>query len=233
MRLTEIVDTKYKSKERPSRFDIDAMRKEKERMLDKPDQRDDGGWGAYAAVDTDPNDPFIAKKKYHVPMQDLNKDAYYVYIKTIADNGLAKSNPYFPRVYNVEIEKDSSGNAQPKFNMEKLALSSSLDREALLGMGDRMFNRFEYIFPSNTPPTDRELRYTISHGMSQIIKHSAFDRAKDPQLEEALRLIKKILLDSKGAFVVDIHAANYMIRSTPHGPQLVLTDPIADMQTRG
>ena len=230
MRLNELIDTEFKTTELPTKFNTQKLLKQKEKGEKDPEVKKRSG--AYAKVDVDPDEPFTAKKKYHVPMKDVEDDGYYVYIKTIADRGLAKSNPYFPRVYNVDIEKDKTGKVRPEFKMETLISSSELDAAALYGMGDRMFENFEYMLPVKDPD-EKQLRHAIAHGIIQILKYGSFERVKDPKLMQALSMIRNIVLDGDTKYGIDMHPDNYMIRPTPHGPQLVLTDPISDKQTRG
>jgi hypothetical protein len=46
--------------------------------------------------------------------------------------------------------------------------------------------------------------------------------------DEKLSEFSEILLNNiRSRSVLDIHSDNIMIRQTPHGPQLVITDPLA------
>jgi hypothetical protein len=222
MRLDEIVDTNFKTTELPSAFDKDEMRREKDK------NRSDKSSGAYAKVDVGDDEPFTAKKKYHEPMKDVVQDAYYVYIKTIADQHLAEKNPYFPRVYDVEIEKDSSGEVRPIFRMETLTSASEFDDKTLYALGDKIFNHFERMLPTESP-SSYQLRYSIAHAMTRIMANESYDRIKDSKLESALKFIKN-LVDKNENFRLDLHFENFMIRPTSHGPQLVLTDPVANQR---
>lgn len=73
--------------------------------------------GAYAWGSEDPNDPFLYRKKSRVPSY-LEKDSYYQYISTVVIPN--QNNPFFPRIYDVILKRDTDGIIKPEYRIEKL-----------------------------------------------------------------------------------------------------------------
>lgn len=206
MRLCEIVNTEYSDTE---------YKKTKHREIGK---------GRYAAV-TQPDD-FSVNKTARKKVLDVFTDPYYVYIKTIADNKLADSNPYFPRVNGVESGKigDSS---RPTYNMEKLQPISSLPRDILYNLGKQITNlgkHYDQNFTFQEEHNGSGARAIIST-MNRALHTRNLSEIKDPRLKSAISELIKIR-EKYPKFKPDLHPDNVMVRLTSVGPQLVLTDPL-------
>jgi len=60
-----------------------------------------------------------------------------------------------------------------------------------------------------------------------FIGTNSLTNVKDPLLKQAIMFIKKINIQmNKKIQIFDIHEGNIMVRRTPAGPQLVITDPL-------
>lgn len=233
MKLYEIINTEYNTKDIDGEFDLDQMSiNKKDAMKTVPPYGERGGNGYYASVDVDANTPMDAKKTYHEPTARVEGDAYYMYIKTITNSGLAQSNPYFPRVYKVEVERDSAGRKKPSFEMETLMNAREFDSEALYNMGKKMFNKFDDMLPYGRDSHSAHINYAIVNAMKYVIMNDSYSDVKDKKLIQALRVISDIVDESIDSFHLDLHAGNIMLRGTKNGPQVVLTDPIADTQQK-
>ncbi|MEM4258074.1 MAG: hypothetical protein QXL17_02845 [Candidatus Thermoplasmatota archaeon] len=182
--------------------------------------------------------------------ENLGKIPYLQYILTLSK--YAKENPYFPRVdriseipinpseYNVVINNVHEKNPDVAqkfartfaryplsklivFKMEPLVEFSQATREELLVLFQKMFG---------TEPTKQlspnELREEITKIIEKAVhgKYTAdyLNQIKDPYLKNAISLIKKVRAKTKA--YVDIHRENVMLRRTPYGLQLVITDPL-------
>ena len=88
---------------------------------------------------------------------------------------------------------------------------------------------WETIFKSDTPSREWLDRHSLSiemaYSLKDAVRENNYDNIKDSKLIEALKLIQNIK-ESHSDFAYDIRAPNIMIRRTPVGNQLVLTDPL-------
>jgi hypothetical protein len=177
------------------------------------------GW--YSAVKDVKSDPHLVRKQTLRPTH-LEYDAYLTYINIVKD--YAKENPFFPRVYGVTIQTDKNGDKRPSYTLEKLHRLDEADPEVVKGMAEKLF------VPGSRPllkilrfrnPGERlveEIEQTLTSGQMGDIA--------DPNLRDALLLIRMIAQKYKYGY--DLHWDNAMVRYTPHGPQLVITDPLGD-----
>ena len=175
------------------------------------------GSGAYARGTPDPTDPFLYRKKSRMP-SNLEHDAYYQYIKYIQP--YADSNPFFPKVYEIILKKDSAGNIKPDYRIEKLA---SLE-DAIEQTGESLDQIFVDKYFHNEDE-DYDLDYLLI--IRKCIYQDYFEIIKDKKLKEAILIIRKFL-EKFPNFDEDLHSGNIMVRFGPGGPQLVFTDPVQD-----
>jgi hypothetical protein len=211
MRIDEIISTQYKDTEfkRPSKKNA------------KPGEL---GKGRYSAVSS--HDDFSVDKTYKKKKENIENDPYYIYIKTIADNNLAQKNPYFPRVYSVESGKIDDKTSRPKFNIERLTPINHLSDEVLYALGKRVLankEHYDHNFQFNLKSDDPAK--TFSSAMNRALHQGEYSEIKDPELIEALKIIVQIRKQYPQC-KPDIHSGNIMVRPTPHGPQIVITDPL-------
>lgn len=232
MKLQELINTKYKTSNKDTQYDLNDLEGQrlsnaKKRFTDPEYQ---GGSGVFAHVEVQKDSPFIAKKQNHFPVYDINKDSYFAYVNAIAKNHLSQKNPFFPRVYSVDVEKDSNGLLRPSYDIETLQGPDNFDTEALMSLGKKLFSEFDGYFTvgKNIAPLD------VTVQMSRILLRNLHSHTRrdirNKHLVEAMDLITQLLQDNKGFFWLDMHAGNIMFRGTPHGPQLVITDPLTDDQ---
>jgi len=101
------------------------------------DQSNEIGLGKYSSVSNDPDEHMVMKKDKQLKYR-LKDDPYYTYIKAIADRQLSSENPYFPRVYNVDLETTEDGEVRPTYRIERLQKFDSFSSEVLIELGKRM-----------------------------------------------------------------------------------------------
>lgn len=183
-------------------------------------QASDAATGAYGFAHPDPEDPHMINKELYGP-SELEYDAYYQYIK--AASPYMGENPYFPRVYIVKLEKDPGGNIRPVYQMEKLYPGDILNRSkrgklAMAHMFEKMFGIEESIV---------RWYYITDTLKAMLTGYGSYPKA-DPLLKQAVELIKKVK-KSNSSFDYDVHEGNAMIRMSSMGPQLVITDPLYEM----
>ena len=182
--------------------------------------RKSSGGGAYAAGIEDPTDPSMYRKKSRMPSL-LEKDAYYQFIK--AAQPYVDYNPFLPRVYKIIVKKDPRGFLKPEYHMEKLTPYNEAWR-----MYDQDGNSLNKILK-------RKLftKEAVGGDVPRLLANSlefpfqADTYIKDPKLIQALDLIRTVK-ETNSNFMYDLHEGNMMFRIGTTGPQLVITDPLAD-----
>lgn len=170
------------------------------------------GSGLYSSVTGD-KDPFMINKKQHAHMNDR---AYAIYVKFITDNKLAQANPHFPRIYEI---------GDGKWKMEKLPYTlrqyfeygeddeNDQHREIICNMylhnyDPQRFTYWDFSDPSKIKLGTYKKALKIIYDYRKKHNDSIYDSDEDG----------KYLGD-------DLHNGNIMVRLTPQGPQLVITDP--------
>lgn len=207
MKIFEIINTKYtpKSNNNP----------EKDRPIKSA--------GYYANVLPD-EDEHMVNKTYKRPRMGIENEPYYMYIKTIADNNLASSNPFFPRVYEYSSNTDEYNYSRPVFKMEKLKHYNEFPEEIFYEIGKNLIKDFEntceFFIKKNA------YFRGICDVMNNAIILNDFSDIKDNNLKSALKIIYEIKQQTIGAGADLQKPENTMIRSTRYGPQLVITDPL-------
>lgn len=171
------------------------------------------GNGYYSSVKADKTDPhLIVKYNRH-----FVNDPYHGYIKEVIDNDLASSNIHFPRVYNVKRVKDKDGKVLHKYNMERLVPMQSLDEDVQQTIIEENFN------DNDGTMTAQECAEYMDYVVRYGTKSNKANRIKSESLLEALHAL--YIMRTNYGWDVDLHSHNFMIRTTPVGHQIVLTDP--------
>lgn len=212
MRIFEIMKPTIVVKQQDKPFNMDKLNKAAEKHLSKDDA------SVFSKGKQDPKDPFMFNKTSLLP-SNLKDDAYYNYIK--AAKSYMNRNPYFPRVYDITLTKDSEGRIIPKYSIEKLIDAEHWsDDEGNLPYNETNKAMLEKLFV-NPPKVGNVEDY-----LNKALKQNDFSNIKDELLINALALIKKVK-ESNPKFNYDLHGNNTRYRLGPMGPQLVLMDPLS------
>jgi hypothetical protein len=204
------------------------------------------GDGNYAIVTAHSGSPGTVQKTVHtVPYDELLRDGYFRYLFSISRNERVAKNPYFPRVYSINLHQSSEGNVVYTIEMERLSPLGNATGAALLAMGKRMFRGFEETVNAKI---GRIEAYRHEHGMEdtkdqnkkadryleliadEIDNHidgTGTLKIVDPYLRHAVGVIKEAANSPDKHFVADIHHENIMMRRASFGFQLVITDPLS------
>ena len=179
------------------------------------------GWGKFSRGQSDPKDPFLYKKKSHLPVE-LKDDAYYQYIQAAKEH--MKSNPYFPRVYKIALHQDPNGKVKPEYNIEQLHTDladpeGNIDVSHGRDIDAAIAERILYTVPENLNVNG------LAMYLDSVARKQDYSNIRDKKLVQALELINQVV--AQGHFQWDLHNENLALRLTPHGPQLVLMDPIS------
>lgn len=195
------------------------------------------GGGLYSVARDDKTDPHMVKKSNYRPMGNIKyngraeRDPFDAYIDYIIDNDLM-DNIHFPRVYNVKRIKDQDGKQVSKYQMERLVPLTNLSFEEFSALIETHFKqRLALPFDGNTSKWD-DYEYKIARdAIAQVLNAAAggdgraLSTIKLYALEDAVNHINKLAKRTRAT--LDIHRENIMVRRTPHGPQLVITDPLS------
>jgi hypothetical protein len=212
-------------------------------LSDLGDHRVKMGSGLFSVVTADPErDPGTVRKVAYgeygkgYTIEKLARDAYYNYILEIA-KGSMKWNPYLPKVYAIHFHRAKDGLIAFEVELERLEPFTKLNRRELIAIGSRIYG---------DPTFEQGIEtYMRRQGMSEISRSKMQSfllrsivaqaqglkdyyglRNKDSRLRHALMLLNRVKKTHSSIFL-DMHDENVMVRRTPVGVQLVLTDPIA------
>lgn len=198
---TQVADHKYGGK-----FNFQADRKR------KPDEL---GRGMFSTVMRDRNDPHMVQKKTTTPMgrqHDTKADGFDAYVRMLVENGLM-DNIHFPKVYKAKKTTDNTGTHRNSYTIEKLEEISALSQEEFDALVEHHLLRPVY--------DARGLADRVSGACNSKYDRDTYIRMDS--LKEACETIEE--LDDVMHFRLDIHEGNLMVRRTPYGVQLVISDP--------
>ncbi len=199
-----------------------------------------GGGSARTYIDND--EPGTATRITR-KVEDVKQDSYFKYISAIAKSDRIQRNPFFPKIYGVQVLGDKQGNQMYKVEMERLLDFDTLSAEECVMLGERLFFNFagfakEYVARRKevVPSQHRDKVSLKSKGTAGFVLLKAMEKCctygesvatyiKDPKLKEAM-IILRDLIKKDSDVSPDFHDGNIMVRRGPGGPQLVLTDPV-------
>jgi len=181
------------------------------------DTDDVSGSGVFARVKGDKDPHMINKiaKKWDT--------AYNAYVDFLIDNKVAQANPHFPRIY---VAQNGT-----KWQMEKLQytlydyLNTTNDSISRSDLSDRLETLVDIYFKDHVGIDDYyDFAMNINH--PENIKLGTY--------RKALSIVKELHKElgdkyPQSVMSLDLHAKNIMVRMSQVGPQLVITDPFADM----
>lgn len=215
MRLLELFTTTQKQTPVRAKFD--------KKNIVRGSRKHEGGVQAYAVPND--RDPHEISLRYREPLEkniSLLADPKYAWAQTAIK--YATDNPFFPRIYVVNVKTDSGGRKLPRYRMEKLQHLRVLPSETLTGMYENLFGK-EYPYNTDKEDSSMDIAEDIAQKLERAVDTRDLSEIDNTQLRQALKHIIDLLKNDKN-FITDIHANNVMVRGTPFGPQLVITDPL-------
>lgn len=174
------------------------------------------GSGSYATVYKGKRPNTVIKV---TKVKDTN-DPYIKYIRVIKDH---QDNPFFPRIYRTKMYKvpDHRFTVAQNYFIVELEKLVPLDNEKIKDTME------PYLSTQLGIDDDRFRFHALADLTSEVEGRNKLRKlAKNPQFIEALDVLED-LFNNRSLFV-DAHSNNWMVRLTGHGPQLVMTDPVAD-----
>jgi hypothetical protein len=176
------------------------------------------------------NDPHEVVKKQKYDAEEDEEEGHSLYLQRAS---AYSGNPFFPKVYDSKI----SDEGKHHYTMERLLPFGRLSVEALISQ----FRYFNYIksYESVDHLVD-VIRFlckeegefcikdkicgVLSEELERVIVESRWDAINDEHLLKALMVIYDLWIYF--SVHLDLHSDNIMFRGSPHGPQLVITDPL-------
>lgn len=220
--LVEQIDTKIR--------DVNTSLKLTSPHIDRTPPKREIGRGISNVVLANKRDPHtIIRHNSNVVHPSI--DSSNVYYNWLAKSKVFNENPFFPRIYEKVTVSDRSGRKLIKYEIEKLSPIEILDIAAMRGLTNRLFDqttitrilRFTASRSSWADMDDEERALII---LLNCLEDVFFGNpSSDENLNDAMKTIKE-LSEQNPVTGSDLHRGNVMVRLTPHGPQLVLTDPI-------
>lgn len=160
-------------------------------------------------------------------------DSSHGYYGWLVNTKAYNENPYYPRVYEKSTITDKSGKKLIKYEIEKLSPIETLDLTMIRALTHKLFDDITInkilrrrvsstINPWHDIDDDERALLILFDGLEEVYYGA---KSRDVYLNAAMQQAKE-LSDLNYASGSDLHRGNVMVRFTPHGPQLVLVDPI-------
>lgn len=222
--LLEIIDTEVSDAKYSGTF------KTSPKSVRQPNQL---GRGYFSTVVKDRNDPHMVKKynsDFSIP-EYKPEDPFYRYAEYVHDNNLHE-NPYFPRIYKHRKIEDKDGKTLHSYQIEKLEPMTRVSMEEYEYLFNKMFVDGDKLFSIWKRDTSWETSQISGILEALIIDSNSDKHIKDPQLKSAITYMREFISTKcvdGGLWVcgIDLHDENIMVRRTPVGLQVVITDPVS------
>ena len=147
-------------------------------------------------------------------------DGFYHYMKELS-NHEDNSNPYFPKFRGITIYEDPDGGIVYSAQMERLFPMRKLRRREKVAVLEKMLGDREEAGVSEFT--------SISSVIREVIQgYDIKNHVVDEELIKAAEFINHVA--KKHKIGNDIHDDNIMIRRSPYGSQVVITDPLSFQQ---
>lgn len=211
MKLNEIIEPEIITKNYKGQF----------RYPQKPNTNAEMGFGYFSVTRTDKSDPHMVIKR-HKKAYDF-KEGFDIFAQNVVDNKLYK-NIHFPKIYKSTDIKDKENQSIKKWQIERLYPFKSLSEKELIHLVESYF--YPSSFENFLSHGEKMIRFKIVDILKVAIYKGNYDPIKSDELKNALAIIKKMYENQTG-IMLDLHQGNVMIRRTPYGNQLVITDPFA------
>jgi hypothetical protein len=154
---------------------------------------------------------------------ELKKFGYMQYV--LLSKKYSGVNPYFPKILSI-TQHPPMLPGRISYIVEMELLSNKLPREERIVLAQKIFygEELEEIL-AYEKKGNSVFEYVIEKAVHAGPTEAA-TFVKDKQFLQAINLIH--IVKKKTGATIDMHDANYMIRQTNQGPQIVLTDPLAN-----
>lgn len=209
--LLELINTKVTTRQNP-----------------QPSKGERLGDGAYSTVRKDVDDPHMVRKR-HNSTRSAERDGFVKWGEYIIKHKLS-DNPHIPRIYNVSKEEEGPGKFVYDYQMEKLTSLSDgkVKPYEIKALWRQHLSKETY--PEDAHDMSAEEMMDYLGGILQDALYGdeeSLSNITSESLRDAIRHLRNYYQENNYEPHPDIHSENVMLRRTPHGLQLVITDPFA------
>lgn len=180
--------------------------------------------GGYAQVRqgvSDKRKDQVRKVPNSAMWNNFSDDPFMMYaraVKNAQDKG--NRNPYFPKVIKIKPIKDKNNLNLYLIDLEKLYPGSSLSKEEIEAVKEKMFHNYKKLGQLKNPSIDVLITDAYENNPGNI---------KDPEFAAALRLVRHVHQvghETMLGFDIAGKHDNYLFRKVGGVPELVLSDPL-------
>lgn len=182
---------------------------------------DELGRGMYSKV-TPSEDPHMVDKTSIRPLGPAHRskaDGFAFFVNILVENDLM-DNIHFPKVYKSAKTTDSTNTHRHGFTIEKL--------EPIDNLSDEEFNSLIETHMLRPCASTTVLADQLNDACNNAYGRKNYIRMES--LRDACEILDEI--DDVSDFRMDLHDGNIMVRRTPHGPQLVFSDPFGSVKAQ-
>lgn len=177
--------------------------------------------GNFASVYNSGNDPHMVNRVERKPLKANN---YKLFVDFLTNSNEARNNIHFPKIYTVKTYADESGKKRSEYKIEKLHHLYDLNEHELDAI---LLTHFRHNGDAADVPQNVNAKTNdIFTAMQAYLTNHSYRYTPISKLKAAADLLLRaasengIPLDK-----LDIGGNNIMVRRTPTGSQLVITDP--------
>lgn len=193
------------------------------------------GQGAFARVLGHKDNPHEVMKLSHQSQHPRSRDGYEAFVKALAESDMHE-NPYFPRIQTMRTITDEYGKVAYQVRMERLTSLKDITEEQAESIVRKALTP-AFIKASIIEQRGWSggwlwerilLEWTMkASNHSKRLPADFIRTAADNDLKEALMFISEL---ADGNYLLDLQTFNFMVRQSPYGAQLVITDPLGSQR---
>lgn len=224
----EIVTVKRQEKDRSVPWNL------MQRGYIRQQRRDRLPSGVYGAV-IPTKEPGVVDRSEHVPRTpDRPPDGFHQWIEAVTDQqNRGEANTYLPMVYEVRVTRDPQGRQRNQYRLQGLHSWESLPLRTMLSLVQRELRGYKDPPPDMEAGDPKRLRARLWSDLiielRSALRSGDYGRIRSNDLADALEMARQLVSDDPdGQLFPDLNRSNAMIRLTSTGPQLVITDPVAN-----
>ncbi len=142
-------------------------------------------------------------------------------------------NPYFPRFREITVYRTDEAKMVYSLQVERLQSLEKLSYEQIASVYDKIwgenFKKATSVanLPGyNAPEPDYDAHHLAAMVRAAVKNSAVWELVVDEEFKQAVTVVKAFTKWREGAYL-DLHHNNIMVRMTPYGAHLVISDPFA------
>jgi len=205
----------------PDKFTPGEVRSTGDAGFGLGDEQEELGRGIFGKAFSTPQEPGTVRKVVGpISEHEFGRDAYFKYLKLLVKNDRFANNPYFPKIFDLQVKKFPLPNLDPEnqptpyryayaVDIERLHNYDDLSNREALAIGKRMFYDFERLVKKDVKgiakwgedykegkPYKREYRMALISLIESVVDYPKMFRAetifKDPDFKKAAMLLRNL-----------------------------------------